>query len=355
MKLQTSPANEVTVLRPESTSRRKLPINLHQDDLNLFSHELERVIPPTRLLQLHNVDVSAEGILFQRGKMLPESFAFPHTRASWKRRSVAKFFVNNYLVRKQRRFELPSVWVTDDWSAGYFHWLADVLPRLFTIRDQLKDLVLLLPHHCKELPYVPVSLKPFEIKRIEFIDPREVLRCENLTVPTQTAPSGHYNDELIQQVGNLLVDFHAGKPRAIPTERIYISRALAPKRKVLNEEEVIGVLKGFNFRIIRTEDHSFSEQVKIAAGARYLVSNHGAGLTNMLFMSPGTNVLELRHRRDGINNCYFTLASALNLNYFYQSCEPENAAEDPHTANLRVDLSALKTNVELMLDSHERP
>src|SRR6185295_16625884 len=116
MKLQTSPADEVIVLRPESTSRRKLPINLHQEDLNLFSHELERVIPPTRLLQLHNVDVSAEGILFQRGRMLPESFAFPHTRASWKRRSVVKFFANNYLLRRRRRFARASIWVTDDWS-----------------------------------------------------------------------------------------------------------------------------------------------------------------------------------------------------------------------------------------------
>jgi capsular polysaccharide biosynthesis protein len=69
----------------------------------------------------------------------------------------------------------------------------------------------------------------------------------------------------------------------------------------------------------------------------------------MLFMSPGTKVLELRHATDCINNCYFTLASALNLDYFYQSCEPENPAEEPHTANLRVDVAALRTNLELML------
>jgi hypothetical protein len=350
MKLQTSPSNEVTVLRTESTSRRNLPLNLHQDDLNLFSDELQREIPPTRLLQLHNIGVSAEGVLFQRGRMLPESFAFPHTRTSWKRRSVVKFFLNNYLVRKRRRFERTGIWVTDDWSAGYFHWLADVLPRLFTMKERLKDLVLLLPSQFKELKYVSASLEPFAMGAVEFLDPEEVLRCKSLMVPTQTAPSGHYNDELIQQVGNLLVEFYADKPRETPKERIYISRALAPKRKILNEAEVISVLREFDFRIIRTEDHSFAEQVKMASSARYLVSNHGAGLTNMLFMSPGTKVLELRHATDRINNCYFTLASALNLDYFYQSCEPENAFEEPHTANLRVDLSALKANIELMLN-----
>ena len=355
MTLQPSPENDVTTLRPETTSRRKLPVNLNQDELSLFSGELERMIPPTRLLKLHNVSVSAEGVLFHRARMLPESFAFPHTRASWKRRSVVKFFANNYLLRRRRRFEKASVWVTDDWSAGYFHWLADVLPRLFTVKDQLKDLVLLLPHECEKLKYVPASLQPFEIGGVEFVNPDEVLVCENLLLPTQTAPSGHYNDELIQQVGKLLVECYAPKSPNVSRspetsgDRIYISRAGAPKRKISNEQEVIEALQAFNFRVIRTEDYSFAEQVKIAASARYLVSNHGAGLTNMLFMSPGASVFELRHATDCINNCYFTLASALNLNYFYQSCEPENANEDPHTADLRVDVPALKTNLELML------
>lgn len=366
MTFHPSPENDVTTLRPETTSRRKLPVNLKQEDLSLFSGELERMIPPTRLLKLHNVSVSAEGVLFQRGKMLPESFAFPHTRASWKRRSVAKFFLNNYLVRRRRRFAPAGVWVTDDWSAGYFHWLADVLPRLFTMKDQLKDLVLLLPDACKKLNYVSASLAPFGIGAVEFVAPDEVLVCDTLLLPTQTAPSGHYNDELIRAAGKLQVEFYApdapnvssapnassaSRSRETPVDRIYISRALAPKRKIANEGEVIEVLRESDFRIIRTEDHSFAEQVKLAARARYVVSNHGAGLTNMLFMSPGASVLELRHATDRINNCYFTLASALDLNYFYQSCEPESVTEDPHSADLRVDVRALKANLELMLES----
>lgn len=351
MSFHTSPTDEAPILRPETISRRKLPVNFNQDDLSLFSDELERVIPPTRLLKRYNVGVSAEGILFQRGKMLPESFAFPANRESWKRRSVLRFFLTNYLYRKRRRFERESVWVIDDWSAGYFHWLADVLPRLFTLRERLKDLVLILPHKYKELEFVQASLKPFIIGSVEYIHASEGLLCRKLIVPTQTAPSGHYNEELIREVGNLLAEFYASGRRESSGDRVYISRSLAPKRRVFEEEEVIEVLREFNFRIVRTEDHSFAEQVRIASQARYLVSNHGAGLTNILFMSPGTNVLELRHAGDRINNCYFTLASALNLNYFYQSCEPANRGEDPHTADLKVDARALRTNIELMLRS----
>ncbi len=351
MSLHTSPPTEEIVLRPEGISIRKLPVNLNPDDLSLFSHELERVIPQTKLLKLHNVGVSAEGILFKRGKMLPESFAFPTNRDNWKRRSVLKFVLSNYLLRRRRRFEQESTWVIDDWSHGYFHWLADVLPRLFTIRERLKDLVLLLPHKYKELEFVQASLKPFIIGSVEYIDASEVLFCKKLIVPLRTAPSGHYNEELIREVRNLLVEFYATGPRDTSGDRVYISRSLAPKRRISNEEEVIEVLRQFNFCVLHAEDYSLAQQVRIASRASYLVSNHGAGLTNMLFMSPGTSVLELRHASDRINNCYFTLASALNLNYFYQSCEPEGRVEDPHTADLKVDSRALRANIESMLAS----
>jgi capsular polysaccharide biosynthesis protein len=208
----------------------------------------------------------------------------------------------------------------------------------------LRDSVLLLPQKHKELEYVQASLKAFNIGEIDYIAASEVLVCNQLTMPTQTAPSGHYNEELIRDVGNLLAGFFACGERESAAGRVYISRALAPKRRILNEEEVMEVLQQFSFRIIRTEDYSFQEQVRIASGARDLISNHGTGLTNMLFMGPDTNVLELRHSTDRINNCYFTLASALNLKYFYQSCEPENRDEDPHTADLKVDVGALRAN-----------
>jgi hypothetical protein len=350
MRFQSIASDEGAILRPETTSRRRLPHNFNQQDLSLFEHELERGIPQTRLLEFHNVSVSAEGILFHGGKMLPESFAFPANRANWKRRTVFKFLLSNYILRRRRRFERDSVYVIDDWSAGYFHWLTDVLPRLLTVRERLVDWVLLLPSAFKELDFVQASLRLFAFAGIEYIDPHEVLVCSKIIVPTQTAPSGHYNEALIQQVRDLMIELYGGGPQEQPADKVYISRSRTTKRRLFNEENVIEVLREFGFRIIRAEEYSLAEQVKIASRARYLVSNHGAGLTNTLFMLPGTNVLELRHATDRVNNCYFILASALNLNYFYQNCEPAHRGEDAHTADLKVDTSALRANLKLMLE-----
>lgn len=336
------------MLVQETLSQRKLPVNFDSADLNLFRHELERVIPATTLLELAHVKISADGILFRGNQILPESFAFPANIKQWKQRSLLKFFAMNNFLRRARTVEHDVLWVTDDWSNGYFHWLTDVLSRLFVMRARLGGLILLLPSHYRSLDFVHTSLKPFDVK-VEFIGKDEVVRCRRLWLPTHTAPSGHYNETIIGGVRDLLREAYGDSSVSAASERIYVSRNRAPKRRIANEAGLTNILNEFGFTTIYAEDLTFEQQVRIFSRARYLVSNHGAGLTNMLFMPAGGRVLELRHRTDRINNCYFTLASALGLNYFYQTCAATNGDEDPHLADLVVDPSALRSNLSLLL------
>ena len=334
-------------LCPETTVSRQPPANLREPDVGLFRHEFEKTIPAARLIRVNNVRVSPEGILIKGGKILPESFAFPFLRDEWKTRSVVKLLGRNYLFRKVSDLQEEAVWITDAWSTGYFHWLADVLSKLYLIRDLARERIVLLPQAYSLFDFVRPSLAAFEIQKVQFMNAGEVVRCQKLLLPTPVAPSGHFRNEVIQGVRRqLLAHFGAGEPNA--NRRIYISRARAPKRRISNEDEVLSVLQKLDFEIVYAEDLAFVEQVKLFSQARYLVSNHGAGLTNMLFLQDGGSVLELRHHTDRINHCYFTLASALNLNYFYQKCDPLAPDEDAHTADLTVDVEQLKQNLEQM-------
>src|SRR5688500_20374057 len=103
----------LTTICPASVSKRKLPRNFNEDHLKLFQHEFEKNIPQSDLLRFHNVRVSAEGLIFNGLKMLPESFAFPVELDEWKRRSIFKFLVTNYLFRKRRKIENEVLWITD--------------------------------------------------------------------------------------------------------------------------------------------------------------------------------------------------------------------------------------------------
>jgi hypothetical protein len=335
----------LSTICPASVSKRKLPRNFNEDHLQLFQHELEKTIPQSELLRFHNVRVSSEGLIFKGLKMLPESFGVPFELTAWKRRSIFKFLVTNHLFRKQRTIESEVLWITDYWSKGYFHWLTDALTRLFVVRDRLDQFTLMLPWEFATREFVKPSLDVFGVPNVDFIQPNEVLRCRSLVMPTHTAPSGHFKDEVIRGVrAKLLAAFGDANYRGAG-ERIYISRRDASRRRIANEDELLPILQKFGFQLICAEGMSFEEQVRVASRARYLVSNHGAGLTNMLFMRDGGSVLELRHQADWINNCYFILASALDFKYFYQLCEPEQVGGDPHTADLLVVPGQLEKNL----------
>ncbi|HKV37284.1 MAG TPA: glycosyltransferase family 61 protein [Pyrinomonadaceae bacterium] len=339
----------ITTLCPASFSKRKLPQNFDQAHLNLFQHEFEKPIPESRLLRFENVSVSAEGLLFKGTRMLPESFAYAFEFDEWKRRSVLKFLVTNHFLRKRRRIETPVLWITDYWSKGYFHWLTDALTRLYVVRDRLDQVTLLLPWEFERFDFVRSSLAVFGLKNVEFIQRDEVVECRSLLMPTHTAPSGHFRDDIIQGVRKtLLAAFGDSKSG---DERIYISRNAAGRRRIANEHELTPIFRKFDFQFIRAEELTFQDQVQLASRARYLASNHGAGLTNMLFMCEGGSVLELRHDSDYINNCYFILASALNLKYYYQLCKAERDFADPHTADLVVSRTEIEANLTRLLES----
>jgi capsular polysaccharide biosynthesis protein len=339
----------LATLCPASHSQRKLPQNFDRADLNLFQHEFQRAIPESRLLRFENVGVSSEGLLFKGAKILPESFAYAFEYDEWKRRSILKFLVTNHLLRKRRKIETPVLWITDYWSKGYFHWLADALTRLFVVRDRLDEVTLLLPCEFETRDFVNSSLNVFGVKKVEFIQRNEVVECRSLLMPTPTAPSGHFRDGVIQGVRRTLLAAFEGSNKA--GERLYISRRVAGRRRIVNEDEIIPLLKKFGFEIVCAEELSFEQQVKLFSKARCLVSNHGAGLTNMLFMRQGGGVLELRHATDYVNNCYFILASALGLKYYYQLCKADTGFADPHTADLVVSPTEMETNLTRLLEN----
>ena len=345
MNVETASSAEKVQL---SVSTRKLPVNFDEDDLSIFEHELIKELPPLEVVEMKDIKASSDGLLFQRNRIMIESFAFPANFEKWKKRSVVKAYVESLLLRRGRRFDQPVVWVTDDWSNGYFHWLCDVLPRVIIASDKLQTATLLLPPEFQNSGYVTTSLEALGISRIEYLRPNEVATCSQMFLPKHTAASGDFNEPVIEklrekfrkQFNSDLVDSNG---------RIYISREKAAKRRVVNEDNVRDVLREYDFEIVHAEDLTFHEQVRKFGSARFVVAAHGAGLTNMLFMPDNSRMLEFRKVGDNVNNCYFNMSSALGIGYYYQLCtSPGN--EDAHLADLYVDTGKLRENVELMLE-----
>lgn len=340
-----------------------MPKNLKDQDRSDFilSSIYEKEIEEQKIKTISNVKIDSQGLLYRNFWPLLESFSngtlpdIPRARR-WvffdfnyppKAMLANPFLIKNYLGKKKIILDRPGLWFIDDWSDGYFHWFADAVPRLYFARGYWEKAVVLLPERYQKIDFVVSTLNILGVKNIRWIADDEIIFAKELILPTQAALTGNFNAETMQQLCEVFRAYGQIKPSSFG-ERIYISRANAKKRRIVNEEELKPILTKYNFQIIEPEKLSFLEQLAAFAQAKYLISIHGAGLTNMLFMPRDGAVMELRVDQPQVNNCYCALAAALSLDYYYQKPTKEEIINS--TNLLTVSPEELEKNIKLILD-----
>ncbi|MBX2882266.1 MAG: DUF563 domain-containing protein [Granulosicoccus sp.] len=97
--------------------------------------------------------------------------------------------------------------------------------------------------------------------------------------------------------------------------RLYISRAEAGSRRIVNEDKIKSILNQFGFEVCQFESMSVSEQAQQMAEAEVVVACHGAGLTNLAFCRENTRVLEIFG--EYIVPCYWSLSNLTGLEYHF--------------------------------------
>lgn len=326
------------IIHPEYIVDRQLPVNLKDKDLHLFQYALSVKITPTTVDVLKNVDV-VKNTIFNRYKF---KFYSKHTLVQ--KDEIKDKVIKLMMLLKSSKKISKAIWITDTWSIGYFHWFTDALPRLIAAEKFLDNHVVLLPKAYQKQQFILQSLEMLNLK-IEFYSSYQRVHVAELILSSHTASvSGNYNKHLINRIRKKFY----WKNTLTPNKKIYISRQRAEKRKILNEDSLIPVLKCFGYEIHFFEDYEFKHQLTLMNQTKNLVSLHGAGLTNMLFMPKGGKILELRNANDPFNNCYFSLASDLGHDYFYTSNIGDSI--ETHEVNITVDIQSLKEVLQLMED-----
>jgi capsular polysaccharide biosynthesis protein len=325
---------------------RKIPINFKREDAVYFDNEMEREIHPAQVFTLANVMVDSEGVVFGRDlavfkpSLIQESFSNTYTRFFFFKQIVKK---KVKVLASQKRYGL----LFDAWSHGYFHWMTDVIPKFLKFQSEIANLTLLFPERYNS-GFFRESLNALKIDNVLFFKEREILFAGNLTFFSNTKPTGNYEEDVIRRIRGLF-----GNLNVKPFRKVYISRSKAERRKVYNEQELTRLLTKYGFEVYFAENLSLKDQVQLMCETQYLVSIHGAGLTNMMFMQPETNVMELKLKHDYNNLCYFSLASGLNLNYYYQTCMPASENTNPISADYIVNVEEFDRNIRSMLSHGE--
>ena len=313
------------------------PSNYSSEDEKKLSHWVSYSTNDLKIFLFKNVSVSAEGIVFKGLSISEAILIHPIFKFTFGLRYLVWVYLN--CKKEVIKDDSPCILIFDHWSCiNYYHWVIDSLPRLYSMGADIEGCKLILPG---DVPlYIRQSLDAFNFKEIIEVKKKRYLGIPNLLVPNYTAGSGWQNKMVLQELKGTLLGVH--KSIGASNERIYASRRNQKNRRIHNEEEVIKLITEFGFSIIYFEDMTFWEQVNLMRNAKYFISSHGANVTNIYFLPENAKVLEL-NREINPNFCYYSLASSVNLSYFYQLCQ--NVGHD----DILVDINLLRRNVDLIL------
>ncbi len=164
---------------------------------------------------------------------------------------------------------------------NYYHWIVETVPKIRYVRafeDATGERVTLL---------VPPNAPPFVEETLELLEWPEA-RIEYATAPAYDVsrlviPSfpERRDDDFAWLRKKILA--HAPKTTPESGDNVYVSRANAVERRVVNEAEVMDVLSRFGFSCYRLEERSLKRNARLFADADVVVGPHGAGLTDIIF------------------------------------------------------------------------
>jgi len=316
-------------------SQRKEPVNLLRENLSLFEHEFSVEINATNVSEFEEASILKDTIFTSRNLKFYKSFSHVFPLKSKK------------LAKKLLLFLLPSrkinagIWITDERSPEYFHWLTDALPRLLAVEEHTGKKPVILPDSYQNISYVQQSLELLSFEPY-YYNRKFRLAVKQLYTANHTAESGNYNEKIINNLRDRLLP----QKLTAPQKKIFVSRQKALKRRITNEAEIIPLLIAHGYEIHFFEEYDLKKQIKIMSETKSLIGLHGAGLANMLFMQSGGSILELRNEGDSHNNCYFSMASALGHNYFYHLNKGDT--EDTNKVDITVDIQGLTRTLQLL-------
>jgi hypothetical protein len=196
--------------------------------------------------------------------------------------------------------EHPHVLLTNHVSMSYFHFMMDVIPRLW-IYDEWP-----------ELRKLPILIRPLGDKFEQVLaDAIGVPRTQLLALPPNVLAQFHFNHLIFpsglsdRMISERQLAFIRAKtvgaefrPSERPWRRIFLSRKDRPYKWLDGEAEIEAALKPYGFETVLGADLTIPEQAKLFGETEMLVGVAGGGWTNMMFMPPGAVAIEMSHRTD---------------------------------------------------------
>lgn len=229
------------------------------------------------------------------------------------------FFRN--VLHRQKRQPVSTKTLIAPWShyldgvvwGGYFDFVMLVAGKLCRIKEAIPETTFneaIVAYPLFDTAYEREYLSLLDIDSARIVDSRTTqVRFEYCVL----ANTGHW---FYPNKGDIdALRKHILPKLSPPTgkrNRVYISRA--GRRRVVNESELLDLLRRYDIELIDDKPRSVAEQVAIYQNAEFIIGPHGASFVNILWCQPGTHLFEL-FAPTYFPDFYRNMAEQLGLRY----------------------------------------
>lgn len=177
---------------------------------------------------------------------------------------------------------------------GYYDFVLLVAAKLSRIKDAIEG---------EDLQDIVITYPPFggdyEKEYLELLgfNPDNYVDCREYKITAEKVIFGNCGtwkpnvNQILSLKKNIENRLNISNSTPSAGNRVYISRK--GRRVVKNEEELIQLLKEFDFIIIEDKKRSVKEQIEIYRNASFIIGPHGASFSNVIWCKPGTLLYEL--------------------------------------------------------------
>ena len=223
-----------------------------------------------------------------------------------------KEFFENFLNKKENFKKFENVYVLGSNSAdNYFSNLVQFFPRIFYNNKKKIRIAIHRNSSLKFRDFIKLILKNRGIEFSFIYLDEDFYFFHNSEIPQ------FFNFKHSIQV---LKNFLISKTKEKNNSKIYVTREDSQYRKIINEADIIPILKSKGYKVINPRLYSIEEQINIFSNATKIVSPHGSNLTNIIFCRPGTEIYEIgpifeKKFEKKFENRYKFIADINNLKY----------------------------------------
>jgi hypothetical protein len=223
---------------------------------------------------------------------------------------------------------------------GYFHFVAESLVTLlYSLKMKPNACVVVCRNDYERVryfrEYIDTLKEQGKIRNLQLVD-ADFVSVERLVFTAFEPDAGMLCKEsvdLLKETFGDMLTKQGGK-------RVFLTRK--GRRRFDNQDAIENTLQTLGLDVVDTDGMSVREQMELFGASDLIVSNHGAGLTNLVWGRPGTAVVELFSEK-WPNDCYFRLATLKGMRYRSMMANPSDGWGV-------VDCGRLRTIIEELME-----